>query len=163
MQTAELLKKMIEYSHGSLRDIAHFTAAWTYAKTIGELEELDAHTQFLAEAAAIVHDIACPLIRDSSGHADWKRQELEGPPLAEQFLSGCDVPAEDIARLCWLVGHHHTLGDIREADYQILIEADYIVNAMENRYPAEQIRTFLRDYVKTATGAELITSLFLTC
>lgn len=161
MPIAEILKKMIDFSHGSMRDIAHFTAVWTYAKTIGELEGLDTHTQFLVEVAAIVHDIACPFIRVASGHADFKRQELEGPPLAEKFLSGCDVPEEDIARVSYLVGHHHTLRDIQGIDYQILIEADYIVNAMEKQYPPEQIRSFLNDYVKTNAGAELIRSVFL--
>ena len=34
-----------------------------------------------------------------------------------------------IARVAYLVGHHHTLRGIDGIDYQILIEADYIANA----------------------------------
>ena len=37
----------------------HLSCVWTYAKTIGELEGLDADTQFILEVAAITHDIAC--------------------------------------------------------------------------------------------------------
>ena len=47
--------------------------------------------------------------------------------------------------MAYLVGHHHTLKDIEGIDYQILIEADYIVNAYESEYSkAEYRKTLLR-------------------
>ena len=57
---SQLMEQMIVFSNGNLHDITHFITVWTYAKTIGELEGLDADTQYLLEATAIVHDIACP-------------------------------------------------------------------------------------------------------
>ena len=47
------------------------------AKTIGELEGLDRHTQEVLELAAVVHDIACPLCREKYGNASGKNQERE--------------------------------------------------------------------------------------
>ena len=50
-------------------------------------------------------------------------------------VSGCRRHRHDeaqIARVAYLVGHHHTLRNIHGPDYQILIEADYIANASEN-------------------------------
>ena len=58
-----------------------------------------------------------------------------GPGDAEaqlEVLSG--MTEAQIARVAYLVGHHHTLQDIHGMDYQILIEADYIANASENGY-----------------------------
>ena len=37
-------------------------------------------------------------------------------------------------RVAYLVGHHHGPEQIDAIDYQILIEADYIVNASESGY-----------------------------
>ena len=37
-------------------------------------------------------------------------------------------------RVAYLVGHHHSPEQIDGIDYQILIEADYIVNASESGY-----------------------------
>ena len=37
-------------------------------------------------------------------------------------------------RVAYLVGHHHSPEQIDAIDYQILIEADDIVNASESRY-----------------------------
>ena len=40
-------------------------------KTIGELEGLDADTQFILEVAAITHDIVCPLCRKKVRQHQW--------------------------------------------------------------------------------------------
>ena len=134
MKIAEILKKMITFSNGNIHDIDHLIKVWTYAKTIGELEGLDPETQFVLEVAAITHDIACPLCREKYGNANGKYQEIEGAPLVTEFLSDTGMTTEQISRVAYLVGHHHTLTDIKGMDYQILIEADYIVNASENGY-----------------------------
>ena len=49
MSIAQLLEKMIDYSAGNIHDIDHLIRVWTYAKTIGELEGLDANAQFILE------------------------------------------------------------------------------------------------------------------
>ena len=49
MTVSQILEKMIAFSEGNIHDIDHLIRVWTYAKTIGELEGLDAAsiTQFL--------------------------------------------------------------------------------------------------------------------
>lgn len=42
-------------------------------------------------------------------------------------------------RVCWLVGHHHTYTDIRDLDYQILVEADCLVNLYEDDAPRSAV------------------------
>lgn len=46
-----------------------------------------------------------------------------------------------IDRICYLIGHHHTYDNIEGLDYQILVEADFLVNLYEddiNRHGIEQ-------------------------
>lgn len=60
---ATAIQQMIAFYSGNLHDIDHFLKVWAMAKTIGELEKLDAHTLAVVELAAVVHDIACPSCR----------------------------------------------------------------------------------------------------
>ena len=89
------------------------------------------------EVAAVIHDIACPLCRQKYGNADGKNQEKESEPLVRAFLTDTGLDDKQIDRVAYLVSHHHTVAGIDGLDYQILIEADYIVNAMENMYSRE--------------------------
>ena len=160
MTPAQIMEKMIAYSQGNIHDIDHLIRVWTYAKIIGELEGLDAETQYILEIAAITHDIACPLCREKYGNTGGKHQEQEGVPMTEAFLSGTGVSAAQIERVKYLVGHHHTFTDIECADYQILIEADYIANASENGYSADKIRHFADRFFRTEAGKRLLRSVF---
>lgn len=157
---SEMVARMIDFYHGSLHDINHFIKVWTYAKTIGELEHLDSETQFILEAAAVVHDISCPLCREKYGNADGKRQEEESPALVAAFLKDTGMSAPQIDRVVYLVAHHHTLDNIEGLDYQILIEADYIVNADESGYSPENIANFDKIHFKTPAGHSLLHSVF---
>ena len=157
---AQVMEKMIAYSDGNIHDIDHLIRVWTYAKTIGELECLDANTQYILEVAAITHDIACPLCREKYGNTNGKHQEKEGVPLVKTFLADCGISAEKIDRIAWLVGHHHTFHDIEGMDCQILIEADFIANASENEYNLENVTNFMNKIMKTAAGNRLARAIF---
>ena len=160
MTVSENTKKMIGFSEGNLHDINHFLKVYAYAKTIGECEGLDPQTQAILEAAAIVHDIACPLCRKKYGSTNGKYQELEGGPLTVDFLKDSGLSPAFIDRVAWLVAHHHTLTNVDGPDHQILLEADYLVNAEESNYPPENIRHALNVLFKTPTGCALLRSVY---
>ncbi len=160
MTVAQILQKMIVFSEGNIHDIDHLIRVWTYAKTIGELEQLDTDTQFILEVAAITHDIACPLCRVKYGNTNGKYQEIEGIPLTKQFLENTGFSQEQVDRVAYLVGHHHTYTDVDGVDYQILLEADYIANASENGYSETKIQNFIQEHCKTAAGIKLIQQVF---
>ena len=63
--------------------------------------------------------------------------------------------------MVYLVGHHHTLTGIDGPDYQILLEADYLVNASESQYPLSNVRNSLERLFRTETGKTLLRSLYL--
>ncbi len=160
MNVSEIAAKMIEYSNGNLHDINHFMKVYAYAKTIGECECLDSKTQAVLESAAIMHDIACPLCREKYGNTNGRYQEIEGEILAGDFLKNSGFPDEFIERVIFLIGHHHTLKDIQGMDYQILIEADYLVNADESNYSEENICNAMEKIFKTETGISLLKSMY---
>ena len=151
---------MIEYSNGNLHDINHFIKVWTYAKTIAEVEKIDSEDQLVLEVAAITHDIACPFCREKYGNTNGKKQEIEGESLVRSFLKDTDLSQEQIERIAYLIAHHHTFKDIDGIDYQILIEADYIVNAEESSYSNENIKNFSEKFFKTTTGINLLKSIY---
>ena len=153
-------QKMIEFYRGSCHDINHFLKVWAFAKTIGELEGLDSHTQTVLELAAVVHDIACPLCREKYGNTDGKNQERESPPLVEEFFRELPVDKEDVTRISWLVAHHHTYTGVEAMDYQILLEADFLVNADESGYTKSAIRSFRERVFRTAAGIRLLNSIY---
>lgn len=160
MTIAQIMQKMIRFSEGNIHDIDHFIRVWTYAKTIGELEQLDEETQYILEVAAITHDIACPLCRDKYGNTNGKHQEVEGTPLVKEFLSDSEMTEVQIDRVAFLVGHHHTFTGIDNLDWQILIEADYIANATENGYSETNVRNFIQKIMKTDSGKSLAKDVF---
>lgn len=160
MTVTEVIKKMISYSEGNLHDIAHFLKVYAYAKTIGECEHLDEKTQLTLEVAAVLHDIACPMCREKYGSTEGKYQEREGAVLAANFLKDSGFSEELIERVSYLVGNHHTLTQIEGMDYQILIEADYLVNADESHYERENIRNMYEQVFQTKTGKEFLQRIY---
>ena len=161
MLVASATQKMIEFYQGNLHDIAHFLKVWAFAKTIGELESLDSHTQEILELAAVVHDIACPLCREKYGNTNGKNQELESPPLVEEFFRDLPVKRSDVERISWLVAHHHTYTNVEGLDYQIILEADFLVNAGESGYDRSAIENFRENVFRTAAGMKLLDSMYL--
>ena len=161
MLTASVMEKMIAYSKGNLHDIDHFLKVWALAKNIGEQEGLDAHTQELLELAAIVHDIACPLCREKYGDTNGKHQERESPPLVKRFFAPLPVDPADVERISWLAAHHHTYTNADGIDHQILLEADFLVNADEGGCTRSAIENFRRRVFRTASGTHLLDSIYL--
>lgn len=161
MTVAEMTEKMIAFSEGNLHDIEHFLKVHSYARLIGRLEGLDEATQTTLELAAIVHDIACPLCRIKYGSASGANQEKESEGVLRPFLAGCGLTQAVEERIIYLVSHHHTYTNVSGADYQILLEADFLVNASESAMTRAQIEHFYRTVVKTAAGKRLFENIYL--
>ncbi len=155
------MEKMIDYSEGNIHDIEHFMKVHAYARLIGSLEGLDEKTQNTLELAAIVHDIACPYCRVKYGNASGKHQEEESEALLRPFLAEFELEEDVKERIIFLVCHHHTTTAIDGPDYQILIEADFFVNAAEMGLPRESIETFVERVAKTDSAKRMFASMFL--
>jgi len=85
---------------------------------------------------------------------------LESPPLVKAFLEELSVSAKIIQRVSWIVAHHHTYTDVNGIEHQILLEADYLVNAGENQYSEKSVENAKNQIFKTKTGKRLLCSMY---
>lgn len=161
MQKAEITEKMIRFYKGNQSDIRHFLKVFAYARTIGKLEGIDENTQDIVEIAAIVHDIACPVCREKYGNTNGIHQQEESEALLRPFLEEFKLSDEVEDRVVYLVTHHHTYTGVDGMDYQILLEADYLVNADESAYSTKNIEKFCENVFQTDSGKRLLKSMYL--
>lgn len=155
-----LYKKMIEYDRGDPKRIQHFIKVHSFARLIGQEEYIDDNTLYILEAAAYVHDIGIHPAMEKYGRDDGKLQEQEGPAEAEKIMKQLGFEQDVIDRVCYLVGHHHTYTDIKGMDYQILVEADFLVNYFENNLSAETIQKSVEKIFRTETGRRIAEEMF---
>lgn len=155
-----LKNRMIDYYSGDPRRVNHFLKVYSFAGIIGENEELQDEKLEILKAAALVHDIGIRESEKKYGSCNGKQQEIEGPPVAEEMLREIGFEKEFIERVCFLVGHHHTYLAIDDTDFQILVEADFLVNFFEDNMSKESIENCKNKIFKTESGTKLCNVLF---
>ena len=159
-QLDDLFMDMIAYYDGDPKRIQHFTKVHSYARLIGIGEELDDASLFILEAAAYTHDIGIRVAEEKYGRCDGKLQEQEGPIIAQKMLSQLGFENYIVERICFLIGHHHTYENIDGLDYQILVEADFLVNLYEDDAGNRAIDKAYKRIFKTETGKKIFRLLF---
>jgi len=157
-----LIQKMIEYYRNDPKRIQHFIKVHSFADIIGRLEGLDDRTQFILETAAIVHDIGIKPSEIKYGNCNGKNQEKEGVEPAANMLSELGYDDDITERVCFLVAHHHTYSDIDGIDWQILIEADFIVNSFEDNLTHDALISVYNKIFKTKSGKSIFREMFLS-
>lgn len=155
-----LCSRMIEFYRDDPARIQHFIKVHSFAKLIGEEEHLDEKLLYILEAAAYVHDIGIRPAEAKFGRCDGKLQEQEGPAEAEKMLKNLGFDQDVIDRVSYLVGHHHTYTDIDGMDYQILVEADFLVNILEDRLAKEAALQAYHNIFKTESGKNICQEMF---
>lgn len=138
-QLSALFDAMTAYYTGDQRRINHFIKVHAYARQIALHEGLSAEAQFTLEAAALTHDIGIREAERLYGECGGKLQERLGPPEAARMLTDLGFDAAVIDRVCFLIAHHHTLQGVDSIDWQILLEADFLVNMIEDNLSANAI------------------------
>ena len=157
----ELALAMIDYNNGDPKRIQHTTKVHAYASLIGKCEGLDNEMLFILESAALVHDIGIRASERKYGHQNGKLQEQEGPAVARDLLMRIGEYSEkQIERICWLIAHHHTYHVCEEIDYQILIEADFLVNLYEDNESMNAMRAVHKNIFRTESGTRMLETMF---
>ena len=155
METGKVIEAAIAYFENDIRRISHLLKVYGFAKAIGEKEQLDLFTMECLETAAVLHDIGIKISEEKYQSSAGKYQELEGPP----------APVTE--RVAYLIGHHHTYDKIEGMDYQILVEADFLVNINEDgldssKQGLDSIRKIKENIFKTKTGTKILESIYLS-
>ena len=160
MDINKVTTAMIDYYQGQPKRIQHFLKVHAYAKLIGEQEGLDKEILDILEVAALTHDIGMNISEEKYNSSAGKYQEVEGPAVAQQMLEDLQYDKAKTDRVCYLIGHHHTYDQIDGIDYQILVEADFLVNLAEEQSSRETIESVKGKIFKTKTGIWLINKIF---
>ena len=156
----KLAQCMIAYYQGDPKRIQHFIKVHSFARLIGEGEHLDSETLLILEAAALVHDIGIRPAEERYGRCDGKLQEQEGPAPARKMLASLGFTPDAIDRVCYLVGHHHKYDNIDGMDYQILVEADFLVNLFEDGSTPDTQKSVFERIFRTEGGKRLFRLMF---
>lgn len=160
-KTGSLISNMISYYAGDVKRINHFLKVYSFAKAIGENEKIDDAKQEILEISAIVHDIGIKISELKYNSSSSKYQQLEGPIIAQEMLKNLEYSETIIKRVCFLIAHHHIYTDIDDVDYQILVEADFLVNIAEDHLPIETIKKIKEKIFKTNTGNSYLENLYI--
>ena len=161
MDINKVITAMIDYYQGQPKRIQHFLKVHAYAKLIGEQEGLDKEILDILEVAALTHDIGIKISEEKYGSSNGKYQEKEGPAVAEPMLLALGYDEAVIDRVLFLIAHHHTYNEIEGLDYQILVEADFLVNLFEDGSSREAAQKVQKNIFKTNTGTKYLSDLFL--
>lgn len=153
---------MVGYFGCDVRRINHALKVYGFASTICCCENLSEHDIDVTKIAAVLHDIGIPVSEKKYGSCIGKYQELEGPPIAHALLEKLGTEPDTIARVCYLIGNHHTYTKIDGIDFQILVEADFLVNIYEDEMDEKMVKSIKEKYFKTNTGLQLLDSMFVS-
>lgn len=151
---------MIELYNGDAKRIQHFCKVHSYAKFIAETENVDDKTLFIIEAASLTHDIGIHICEEKYGNCNGKLQEKEGPAIAKALLEKLGFDDDISNRVQYLIAHHHTYDNITDTDYQILVEADFLVNMMEDNLSKSAVQNAYNKIFKTSCGKKICKDMF---
>ncbi|WP_196603754.1 HD domain-containing protein [Pectinatus haikarae] len=161
MTKDQVFQKMIEYFQGDPKRIQHFTKVYAYASLIGNAERLSQKQQYILEVAALMHDIGIKPAEEKYGSCNGTLQEQEGPAPAKELLQSLNADEDIIERVVYLIAHHHTYDKIDGKDYQILVEADFLVNSYEDSLPANAIKSVYNKLFCTECGRKICRDMFV--
>ena len=157
MEHAEVVRRMVLFDKGDARRIQHFLKVYMFAALIGKMEGLPPEQQEILEIAAILHDIGIIPAEKKYGTSNGRLQEQEGPAYARALLQEAGgYQPELIDRVCFLIAHHHTYEGVDGPDWQILLEADFLVNSFEKNMPEEAIKKMRSRVFKTGSGIAML-------
>ncbi|NTW71200.1 MAG: HD domain-containing protein [Eubacteriaceae bacterium] len=156
---------MIDYFQEDIKRINHALKVHSFARLIGEKELISSpdkhHMMSIIELTAILHDIGIKISEEKYGSPSGKYQEIEGPDIARGIMKKNQTEENVMDRVCFIIGNHHTYGKIDRLDFQIIVEADFLVNIHEDELPEISISRLKEKHFRTETGNKLVDSLYL--
>lgn len=157
---AKVMQKMVRYLHGDARRIHHAIKVHSLVRNIALLSNLKRDKLTVLEITALLHDIGIPESERKYNSTAGHYQEMEGPPVARSILGGIGLDQDDLDRITYLIGHHHSYHLIDGVDFQILIEADFLVNLHEHSIDKEGAVKIREKYFKTPVGKQILNDMY---
>lgn len=158
---SDILHKMAKYFGADTKRINHALKVYGFATMIAGREKLNKVEADAVKIAAILHDIGIHEAERKYGSSSGVYQEMEGPSIAWEILYEFNLETDILGRILFLIGNHHSYTEIDGTDFQILVEADFLVNIYEDGIKNEAITKIKENIFKTKTGVRLLTALYI--
>lgn len=152
--------EMKKYFGTDFKRVNHALKAARHAEQILKVE---GGNPLVVLGAAFLHDIGIHEAEKKYGSASGSYQEKEGPPIAREILNRLEIEEEIVEEICDIIGHHHHPREEESLHFQILFEADWLVNIEEEGFSQdrEKVERLIGKVFRTATGRKIAEDLYL--
>jgi hypothetical protein len=152
--------EMKKYFGTDFKRVHHAIEVARFAEKILKME---GGNPLVVMAAAYLHDIGIHEADRKYGSHSGHYQEMEGPGIAGGILERLNVPKQVIDEVCDIIGHHHSPREEETLHFQILYEADGLVNIEEEGISKdrEKVEQLIGKVFRTVTGKRLVEELYL--
>ena len=157
----DVLDLAITYNGNDAKRINHLLKVFSLASHIGIMENCDSRLQTIIEISALLHDIGIHESERKYNSAAGNWQEIEGPIVAQELLEDLSLENDILERVLFLIGHHHSYNAVDGIDFQILVEADFLVNIFEDKIEKTGCVKLKETIFKTKTGIKLLEQLYM--
>ncbi|MGM0366013.1 MAG: HD domain-containing protein [Actinomycetota bacterium] len=156
----KIKNRVEEYFKQYPQHIEHTRKVLEYAKKILKTEHGDREVVI---ASALLHDIGLLESKRKYGSYEAKYQQMEGPPVARNILEEVGTGKELISQVCDIIANHHRRGVIESNEFNILWDADWLVNFGTNYQDSalEERKALIERIFVTDTGKEIAEKIYL--
>ncbi len=140
-------------------DTKRVNHAFKVAQYAEEMLKIEGGHPLVVLGAAYLHDIGIRRAEEKKGTASEEDQEKMGPDIAREILNQLNVQWTIVNEICDIIGHHHHPRERETRKFQILYEADWLVNLEENGLlkDPEKAQKIIAQNFKTVTGRKIAT------
>lgn len=145
------------------KDVKRIHHSLKVARFAEEIARQEGGNPLVVLGSAYLHDIGIHEAEKKYGNSSGEYQEKEGPPIAKDLLRRIGLKAELIDEICDIISHHHHPREVETLNFQILYEADWLVNIEEDGISKdrERLKTLIPKVFKTAAGKKFAEDLYL--
>jgi urease accessory protein UreE len=162
MYKEKIIEEMKEVFKEIPFGVEHTLKVLQNAEDIMKDENIGDEEKELIAIVAILHDIGAVEAQKKYGSIDGVYQEKEGPAVAREILKKVGYN-ENIDRICYIIGNHHTPSNIDGIDFQIQWEADLLENltVMDIHNQQQEIKKCIEQNFKTNIGKRIAYNRFV--
>ncbi len=144
-------------------DFRRMNHALKVARSAEQILKIEGGNPLVVLGAAYLHDIGIHEAEKKHGNSSGHFQEMEGPAIAGEILEKLAVEKEILDEIVDIVGHHHSPRDHESLNFQIVFEADWLVNIEEEGLfkDPQAVKSIVNRYFKTVTGKGMVEERYL--
>jgi HD superfamily phosphohydrolase YqeK len=145
------------------RRVNHALKVLRFSEEILQGENIVGEMAETVVLTAVLHDIGIHEAERKYNSNSGTYQEIEGPPVANRILHEIGINDLIIQRVCYIIGGHHTPSKVDDVDFQIIWEADLLVNIEEDGLVDDKnvnLDRIISKNFKTTTGKRIAEALY---